>query len=204
MTDFENGKSPWHSKRDEIRTISISGISNIGNYAFDGCEKISQVEFDADMNTIGEGSFINCKGLTTVIFPTTTEVSIGQSAFENCEKLESVTWGGVTSIGKSSFKGCAITSLTLEATVTSISENAFQNTKISSVTFNGNSDVCNKVSAFEGSEATEVSVKIDFDDTIFCGLPPTTKGGVCGSSKTDCSWDYLHAEENWLSMEKVQ
>jgi len=58
------------------------------------------------VTSIGDNTFIDCTGLTSVTIGTGV-TSIGGSAFEGCTGLTSVTIGtGVTSIGDNAFGGC--------------------------------------------------------------------------------------------------
>ena len=79
-------------------------------------------------NAIGESAFEDCSGLTSITLPSGV-TSIGESAFKDCSGLTSITLpSGVTSIGKSVFRGCCgLTSITLPSVVTSIGESAFEN-----------------------------------------------------------------------------
>ena len=78
---------------------------------------------------IGESAFENCTSLTSVTIPDSV-TSIGWDTFENCTSLASITIGnGITSIGLGAFSGCtSLTSVTIPNSVTSIDEHAFYNT----------------------------------------------------------------------------
>ena len=81
------------------------------------------------VTTIGEYTFYNCTGLTSVTIPNSV-TTIGYEAFYNCTGLTSVTIGNsVTTIGVSAFSGCTgLTSITIPNSVTRIGEYAFYNT----------------------------------------------------------------------------
>ena len=84
---------------------------------------------DYTVNSIGDGAFVFCDDLTSVIIPASVK-SIGVCAFGNCTKLTSVTIpDGVTSIGKSAFEVTGLTSAAIPASVKSIGETAFLNCK---------------------------------------------------------------------------
>ena len=78
------------------------------------------------VTSIGDGTFANCSGLTSVTIPNSV-TSIGDSAFGDCTGLTSVTIGNsVTSIGDRAFWGCSgLTSVTIPNSVTSIGDGAF-------------------------------------------------------------------------------
>ncbi|MBQ6661362.1 MAG: leucine-rich repeat protein [Clostridia bacterium] len=80
---------------------------------------------------IAEGSFEGYADLTTVFIPDTV-VLIGNSAFEGCAALTSVTMAGSSShflsIGENAFKGCgSLSNITLPGSVNSIGNSAFEN-----------------------------------------------------------------------------
>ena len=92
------GNSVYHSEGNcLIETASKTLIA--------GC-KTSVIPADGSVTGIGEGAFIYCDGLTSVIIPDSI-TSIGSYAFSNCNNLTSVTIGSsVQSIGSSAFSYC--------------------------------------------------------------------------------------------------
>ena len=133
--------------------------------------------------------FFGCKELKSVVLPATAK-EIFNFAFENCEKLESITMNeGLLSIGISAFEGCkSLESIEIPSTVSKIGSWVFKN--------------CRKLSDIrveEGNEIFEVAdgilignVRYIVDDTETIGLDkciifcPATKTGevVIGESIT--------------------
>ena len=133
--------------------------------------------------------FFGCKELKSVVLPATAK-EIFNFAFENCEKLESITMNeGLLSIGISAFEGCkSLESIEIPSTVSKIRSWVFKN--------------CLKLSDIrveEGNETFEVADGILIgnyrhivDDTETIGLDkyiifcPATKTGevVIGESIT--------------------
>lgn len=67
----KDSQYPWHSKRSEVKSISInSGVENIGNSAFKNMTSLTEVYLPKSM---------------TVIFP---------NAFEGCTQLKTIYYGG--------------------------------------------------------------------------------------------------------------
>ena len=76
--------------------------------------------------SIGDSAFDNCNGLSSVTISNSV-TSIGYGVFNGCSSLTSVIIGcGVTSIGIAAFSGCrGLTSVTIPDSVTSIGISAF-------------------------------------------------------------------------------
>ena len=103
------------------------------------------------MTTIGESAFNGCTGLTSVTISGSVE-TIGESAFLGCTGLTSVTISGsVETIGESAFLGCTgLTSVTISGSVETIGIFAFRNcTGLTSVTISGSVETIGE-SAFLG------------------------------------------------------
>lgn len=86
--------------------ISIpTGITEIGEFAFQGCEVISMV-IPEGVTTIGTCAFADCYNLVSVLIPNSV-VTIGDNAFEGCTKLTSIRIPSSTKkIGEMAFSYC--------------------------------------------------------------------------------------------------
>ena len=83
-----------------------SGVTNISDYAFNGCTCFTSISIPDSVTSIGSSAFDGCKSLASIEIPDSV-TSIGSSAFAGCTSLESVMIGNdVTSIGDSAFYGC--------------------------------------------------------------------------------------------------
>ena len=113
---------------------SSSTSSSFANY-----DNLS-VQFSSSLQTIGNRSFQNRRGLTNLDFSNCTSLeSIGEDAFNNCSNLTNVDFSGCTSlttINGRAFQNCDISSINLENTsVNFISYWAFRENPISSLIF---------------------------------------------------------------------
>ena len=119
-----------------LTSVTISNsVTSIGRTPFSGCSSITSItvaqgnaKYDSreNCNAIIESEsntlILGCK--TTIIPNSVT--SIGQSAFEGCSSLTSITIpNSVTSIGSYAFQGCGLTSITISNNVASIGDGAF-------------------------------------------------------------------------------
>lgn len=85
-----------------LTTINLTGVKEIGDYAF-----------------------VNCSNLQNVTWSNSAE-KIGISAFENCSKIQNVSLpNGLKSIGASAFRGNIFETLVIPETVEVIGSNAF-------------------------------------------------------------------------------
>lgn len=91
------------AKKGEITVPS--DVSKIGEYAFDGCAKVSSVVLPESVKEIGAGAFGDCSALTELNIPKSVEVIDGY-AFRDCAKLETLDIPEtVSDIGQHPFDG---------------------------------------------------------------------------------------------------
>ena len=129
-----------------------SGVTGIGNYAFQYCSSLSSISIPDTVTSIGNNAFQSCYSLSSITIPNTVKTigssvfqyccsslslitipdgvtSIGQYAFYGCYSLSSAAMpNSIISIGNNAFSGCySLSSISIPSTVTSIGNNAFQN-----------------------------------------------------------------------------
>ena len=65
MTDFsEDTMAPWYPLRNQILRLELpQGLSNVGNLAFYGCDKLLAVNIPDSVSSIGSYAFANCAAL---------------------------------------------------------------------------------------------------------------------------------------------
>jgi hypothetical protein len=70
-----------------------NSVTYIGNYAFDGCSRLTSVTIPNSVTSIGYGAFAYCSSLTSVTIPSSV-TSIGTYAFQSCASLTSAYFLG--------------------------------------------------------------------------------------------------------------
>jgi hypothetical protein len=164
-----------HAFKNGVGTIVFENeVTSLGNYAFQQCYEITNIEIPETVTEIGNNAFDYCSGLTSVNIPSGV-TSIGGSMFSGCanlKRLNSDTDGvfnipsQITNINGSAFYGCtSLTSCTIPDSVTSIGSSSFQNcrnlvninipTNITSIEYN----------AFDGCDSLPVVDNIRYADT---------------------------------------
>ena len=114
-----------------LSSITYNGkrykVSEIGQDAFKGCERIVLAVIPSSVTEIARKAFSGCVNLAKIIIPNSV-VSIGAYAFEGCAGLASITIpGSVVSIGAYAFYGCTgLTSMLLPNSVMFIGTSAFK------------------------------------------------------------------------------
>ena len=106
MDDYFNG-GPWCATRSATEKVVIgSGVTSIGNGAFQGCDSLTSVTIGNDVTSIGDYAFRWCNKLTSVTMGKGVK-SIGNGAFQGCESLKNITIpNSVKSIGEYAFYYC--------------------------------------------------------------------------------------------------
>ena len=120
----------WNNPRlDTANKISMQkrGTASIGNYAFQSCFSLTQINIPDGVTRIGSYAFSYCYSLTQINIPDSV-TSIGSYAFQSCSSLTQINIpDSVTSIGNKAFQSCSsLTQINIPDGVTSIGSYAFQ------------------------------------------------------------------------------
>lgn len=107
------------------KTYNGKAITYIADYAFENDTLITKINLEqSQISAIGLASFKGASALTTVKLGQGTTV-INEYAFENCEKLENVSFMNIETICLHAFKGTGIKNLVLPSTLQTIESEAF-------------------------------------------------------------------------------
>ena len=115
---------PTNSFRDinlQSVNLSNSSITQISDYAFAWCTKLTSIHLPSELKIIGPYAFKTCSSLTSITVPSKVEL-VDISAFANCTQLSKVYWNAVNAAGNANsyniqnypiFDGCtSLTTLT--------------------------------------------------------------------------------------------
>lgn len=69
-----------------------TGITEIGNRAFENCSKLKNITLREGITKIGIYAFAGCESMENIVIPDTVK-TIGEACFQRCAKLKSVTLG---------------------------------------------------------------------------------------------------------------
>ena len=88
----------------DLKTVILhSNIIKIGDYCFQNCVKLKEIELPKNLEYIGDSAFEKCQLLESAMIPEKV-ISIGSCAFNNCISLTCLTIpSNVTSIGMQAF-----------------------------------------------------------------------------------------------------
>ena len=162
-----------------------SSVTNIGNYAFDGCTSLTSTTIPDSVTSIGYGAFhytriyndesnwengvlyignylIEAKDTISGEYEIKNGTKcIANCAFEDCSSLTSITIpNGVTSIGYSAFEDCSsLTSITIPNGVTSIGYSAFEDcSSLTSITIPNSVTSIGKYTFEDCSSLTSITI----------------------------------------------
>lgn len=151
-------KAPWNDYKTRIKKVVInSGVTTIGNGAFNGCGNLTTITMPDSIVSFGREAFVNTgivsltipsgiteietsafadfTSLTTVKIPASVSV-IGDYAFKNCTNLTTVELSdGITRICSGAFQDCAkLKNVNLPNSIKRIDNSAFNGTGLTEVT----------------------------------------------------------------------
>lgn len=147
-----------------LHLITNDIITSIPEGTFDGCEKLKKFTSINMIESIGDFAFRGCKLLSMHIPSSVT--MIGNSAFENCAKIESMP-KRIKHIGNRSFVGTGIKfSIRIPMSVNYIGADAFIKTNVKNILYCGNKDFSSFNQAFPF--ASNILVSHTYPSSIFC------------------------------------
>ena len=89
-----------------IRSVNLSSVTRIGDYAFSGCSNLNSVTFSNTLTVIGSHAFDSCSSLTSVSIPDGV-TGIQSFAFDSCTNLAYIYIpASATTIGAYAFYDC--------------------------------------------------------------------------------------------------
>lgn len=129
MYDYSNSYTtvPWDAQKSGITSVVIeSGVTSIGDKAFEDCSALKSVSGMEDVTSLGKWAFYKCTSLENFAIPSGVK-SIPDCLFYDCSKLNSVTiHDQVASIGSAAFFGCStLKTLSIPDSVKTIGYYAF-------------------------------------------------------------------------------
>lgn len=100
---FAVGANSFEQNQTVKEVIIYKGVSQIGDYAFNGCRALHTIHMPNTLLNIGRMAFNNCRALTFLTLPADLQV-IGEKAFQNCSiKNEVVIPATCLEIGPAAF-----------------------------------------------------------------------------------------------------
>ena len=107
-------------------TVIPNTVTDIDDYAFDGCWSLKSIDIPSSVKSIGINAFQNCSALTSITIPGGV-TNIGNDIFRGCQSMVNCTLSyGVQNIGDRAFMDCSkLESIAFPNSVTNIGESVF-------------------------------------------------------------------------------
>lgn len=122
------GERAFQGETRVTEVVLPDSIIEIGSYAFKGCENLVSITMGDQVTAIGGEAFMGCSSLTSFTVPTGV-TEIRGNTFQDCTALKTVTLhDGLTAIHAYAFNNCrSLESITLPSGITEIRANTFEN-----------------------------------------------------------------------------
>ncbi len=158
MYSFEDDDPEWYNFKSDIKEIVVnSGVTSIGDFAFNNCKNLTKLSLPKGIKSIGDAAFMYCEKLTDLTLPTTVEY-IRDSAFSDCNITEITLPDSLKSIGENAFCGCGFTEIKIPDGV-SIDAYAFgiYNSTLKKIDIGKNCDILN-YAFYSARNLTDVTI----------------------------------------------
>lgn len=141
-------------KNQSLKSVTLNNSMELINQSlFNGCNNLAVVHGGKNVKNIAYNAFNGCDSLRSI--KDVAPVTIGESAFYNCRKLDSINFSHIKSIDYQGFCLCSSLKEADLTTLTSIGTGSFNGcTSLKKVTF-GNDITTIKSSAFYNCHALE-------------------------------------------------
>ena len=164
--------------------------------AFSGCSQLKDITLSPALAAIEDGTCKNCTARTSGDLA--GGATIGDTAFENCTALVTVTLSDKTaSIGVGAFDGCAgLSVIDIPNSITEISDNVFRDcSKLTEITIPAGVTRIG-VHAFYGcTELRTVNCKPMMPPSVYCDSFPTTSSEMVINVQADALIQYQENTE---------
>lgn len=159
---YINKYAPWKSK-NIINIIINSGVTTIGECAFEKCTNLTNIVIPEGITSIGGNAFDTCNKLENVVIPESV-VKIGPYAFIDCKNLTNVIVPeNVTRIEDGVFCGCLnMNDITIPKNIKYISNIAFLGCGLKVVKYTGTSEEWDAIGVIE-TELCKAKVYYNYD-----------------------------------------
>ena len=113
---------------EKVKRLALpDGVTRIGNQAFDGCRCLDEIKTGDRLREIGDEAFINCYGLEKIEGSFPVLQRIGSKAFRRCDRLKGMTFSAaLREIGKHAFEHTALESFSVPGGTLTVGEYAFE------------------------------------------------------------------------------
>ena len=151
----------------KIQKVTVGkNVKEIGQSAFQNCQKLETVSLPEGLQTIGMSAFNSCRALKSINIPSTIK-KIEDFTFSYCPFLEEINLpNGLETIGAEAFIGCSsVETLTIPDSVTEIGDDAFALLKAMTAVNVGSGLEVISTNAFRGCESLK-TVKFSDESSV--------------------------------------
>ena len=126
-------------------------LTSIGDWAFEYCSNLSDIDLPELITSIATGAFSDCDSLSSIVIPESV-TSIDDHVFYGCESLNNIVLPeSLTSIGEGAFKYCVkLDSIYIPVSIETIYRNTFAFTNLEVIYYGGTKEQWKNISILQG------------------------------------------------------
>lgn len=122
---YSGSSAPWGKYSQEITSVIVTGVTNIGTSAFRSFSVLKSVSLSG-VTGIGASAFQDCKKLSSVS-GSNSVASFGAHTFDGCSDLSTISLKNNAAMGSYVFAGTGLTQVIWPSSNDTISTGAFEN-----------------------------------------------------------------------------
>jgi|GEM_PF-7018260 len=191
----------------KLTAVSMTGVTQIGDSAFEQCSALRTVRLPNTLKTIGSEAFYRCENLISITIPVSV-TKMGGAAFAYCHNLRSaIVLANMTELPHWTFYGCyALETVQLSTKFENLGEKSFNGTKIEKPVYSNTApEIFHEETKTETVEDQTITTDTSYRENNDCAINTVVTTVTKNSEKkTQVKIEVvLDADSGWQKVEEA-